>query len=499
MARLLWGRVNDRVYEGGLDRGVLYLPGVPGVVWNGLVSIEETPEGGEPEPYYLDGLKYLNLPTYEEYSATLETLSAPIEFNQCDGRKLITGGLTITNQKRAEFGLSYRTRIGNALQGYDRGYKIHLVYNALATPTNRHYETLGENVDPMSLTWEIKTRPENVFGYRPTSHFIINSTDVSPGMLRYLEDILYGTNDTIPRMPSGNELIAIFNSTPPLILKNLVTNPSTESTDGKVVVYTNRFINPSMENTGHPVPIYVNEFENPSFQTADGTEEFSKNYAINPDVIGLTGWSTYGGGTGDSTVVLTSEINSDFGRVARITALQETTNMHRVDITPVRDDAPITPDSDGRIFFTFWARTDILLPIQPSIRFRPVSNFGSITDINFSLDIPITTDWTLIRVSCFDLWGIPYIVSLKSTDNAIWGKDHWLEMARPTVTKNFLVDPFSGSNSSDPAMTPSWLGTPNGSPSILTANKVKHVPGGIQSGEWSTRGDKSLYIPPHTN
>lgn len=209
MVKLIWGTPGERFYESGVDRGVLYVDNA-GFVWNGLTSVQEKASGAEPQPYYLDGYKYVQVSATEEFEATIEALSSPREFGPCDGSTELYSGLTVTQQKRKQFGLSYRTKVGDDLEGLDHGYKIHLVYNALAAPSDRNNETIGQDIPVQSLSWAVTTQPPNAVGYRPTSHFVIDSRRADPEALATLEDLLYGTDVTAPEFPTVAELLAIF-------------------------------------------------------------------------------------------------------------------------------------------------------------------------------------------------------------------------------------------------------------------------------------------------
>lgn len=212
MARITWGQAGSRNFEGGVDRGVLYVDGLVGVPWNGLVSVNEEADGGAPRPFYLDGYKYLNVDAASEYIATLSAFSSPKEFDVCDGIGLINNGLFATNQARSKFGLSYRTIVGDDIFGIDRGYKIHLVYNALATPTSRSYGTLSRSVNPMTLSWRLTTVAPLVDRINPTAHFIIDSRYTPESILKQIEDILYGEDEAggNPYLPEISEIIEIF-------------------------------------------------------------------------------------------------------------------------------------------------------------------------------------------------------------------------------------------------------------------------------------------------
>lgn len=211
MARLDWSAVGERFYETGVDRGVLYVGNIPGVAWTGLTSVSESPTGGDAKAYYIDGVKYLNLSSAEEFEATIEAFASPPEFGPCDGTVSVQNGLFVTQQPRKPFGLSYRTRIGNDIDGTDHGYKIHLIYNALAAPSSRPNNTMGDSTDPISFSWSITTLPPSFTGYKPTAHFLIDSRMTPKETLIEIEDILYGSDASAPRLPFAQEVVDIFN------------------------------------------------------------------------------------------------------------------------------------------------------------------------------------------------------------------------------------------------------------------------------------------------
>lgn len=210
MTAIIWDARGERLFELGVDRGVLYLPSVPGVPWSGLLSVNEAPTGAEERPYYIDGIKYLNLRSTEEFVATIEALGAPAEFDACDGNVSIHTGLIATQQTRVPFGLSYRTLIGNDLDGTNHAYKIHLVYNALAAPTVRNNATISDTIEPAKFSWTVSTLPPPVTGHKRTAHFVIDSKLTDPSVLVEVEELLYGTVSTDPTLPTPDELIAIF-------------------------------------------------------------------------------------------------------------------------------------------------------------------------------------------------------------------------------------------------------------------------------------------------
>lgn len=214
MAVLTWDQIGERFYETGVDHGVLYVfnAGVygDGVAWNGLVSVTESPSGAEASGQYADNVKYLNLVSAEEFGATIEAYTYPDEFGECDGTASPSAGLSIGQQTRKTFGFSYRTRVGNDTDGTDLGYKIHLVYGALAAPSEKAYSTINDSPEAITFSWEITTTPVPVTGYKPTALLTIDSTKVNSVNLAALENALYGTAGTSPRLPLPDEVIAMF-------------------------------------------------------------------------------------------------------------------------------------------------------------------------------------------------------------------------------------------------------------------------------------------------
>lgn len=212
MTRLAWGSSGERFFEAGADRAVLYIAGLDGVPWNGLKAVNESPTGGEPKPYYVDGYKYLNVAAAEEYAATIEAFTSPIEFARCDGTVSIQNGLFATQQPRIPFSFTYRTFVGNDIDGVEHGYKIHIVYNALAAPAARNNQTMASGgSSPLGLSWSITTTPPKMTGLKPTAHFIIDSRFTPYGLMLQIEDILYGSDNNEPYLPSAEELITIMN------------------------------------------------------------------------------------------------------------------------------------------------------------------------------------------------------------------------------------------------------------------------------------------------
>lgn len=212
MTRIDWARVGERYFEVGIDRGVLYVDGNPGVPWIGLVSFNESQSGGEPMDRYLDGIKISNRASPEDFEGTLEAYTYPVEFERCDGTYRADNGLRITQQRRQPFHMVYRSKIGNDIAGLDRAYKIHIMYNLRAQPSDRGYHTLVDQTEPLTFSWKLTSRPAVINGYRPSAHYIVDSRDIPAELLTQLEDLLYGTDLTDPSIPSPGELLFMFDS-----------------------------------------------------------------------------------------------------------------------------------------------------------------------------------------------------------------------------------------------------------------------------------------------
>ena len=209
MPELTWHSVGDHLFETGVDRGVLYVDEV-GYAWNGLVSVEASPSGGETRSHYMDGVKYLNLSGKEEYEATISAFYSPPEFDECDGLGTLRPGLFAGQQKRKSFGFSYRSKVGNDVSGIDHGYKIHVVYNALATPSQKGYSTIGADPEASLMNWSITTKPIIVSGMLNSSYLVIDTTRSPAAAVQELETILYGSDLGDPRLPEPSEIVSIF-------------------------------------------------------------------------------------------------------------------------------------------------------------------------------------------------------------------------------------------------------------------------------------------------
>jgi hypothetical protein len=215
MPALVWDQVGERLYETGVDHGVLYIPDATGVyatgvAWNGLTSVSETPTGAEATAQYADNIKYLNLISAEEFGATLEAFTYPDEFAAFDGLALPSEGVAVGQQPRKMFGLSYRTRVGNDTQGEAYGYKLHLVYGCIASPSEKAYNTINDSPEAITFSWELSTTPVPVTGYNPTSLIVVDSTVVDEAALTSLEVLLYGDATESAKLPTPDEVIALF-------------------------------------------------------------------------------------------------------------------------------------------------------------------------------------------------------------------------------------------------------------------------------------------------
>lgn len=228
--KLSWDDTGERLYETGLDHGVLYPYNKTaqnntnyynGVEWNGLTAVTQSPSGAESNPIYADNMKYLDLRSAEEFGCTIEAYTYPDEFAECDGSAEVTDGVYVSQQARKKFGFSYRTKVGNDESGDEHGYKIHLVYGATASPSEKGYQTVNDSPEAVSLSWEISTEPVtmnkiNNIQYRPVAHLEIDSTKADATKLAALEQILYGTaasqggEAVEARMPMPAEVISLM-------------------------------------------------------------------------------------------------------------------------------------------------------------------------------------------------------------------------------------------------------------------------------------------------
>lgn len=213
MAKLQWDQTGERMYETGVSKGVLYPQDKgaypKGVAWNGLTAVTESPSGAEATPLYADNIKYLNLMSAEEFGATVEAYMYPDEFSVCNGEAALADGVSVGQQKRTPFGLSYQTKIGNDLDP-EAGYKIHIIYGALAAPSEKAYATVNDSPEAITFSWELTTTPVEVEGLKPTASITIDSTKVDAEKLAAFEAILYGSEAEEAKLPLPNEVAALF-------------------------------------------------------------------------------------------------------------------------------------------------------------------------------------------------------------------------------------------------------------------------------------------------
>lgn len=215
--RLTWDDAGKRLYETGVKQGVLYPQDnngayPKGVAWNGLTAVTESPEGAEPTPLYADDIKYLNLLSTEEFKATVEAYTYPDEFAECDGSGSLVEGVTIGQQDRKTFGLSYRTSLGNDVKGNEYGYKLHIVYGCLAAPSEKAYATVNDSPEAITFSWEVSTTPVNVTGFKPTASLVLDSVKLGAAKMKAIEDVLYGSSAAEARLPLPDEIKSIIES-----------------------------------------------------------------------------------------------------------------------------------------------------------------------------------------------------------------------------------------------------------------------------------------------
>ncbi|MCD8159449.1 MAG: hypothetical protein LUD77_11385 [Clostridiales bacterium] len=219
MSKLVWDKTGERFYETGIKKGVFYpidkTGAYPtGIVWNGLTAVTESPEGAEPTAIYANDIKYLNLLSAEEFKATIEAYSCPDEFQECDGIVEIATGITISQQRRKMFGFAYTTTLGNDTDGNDFAYKTHLIYGALASPSDKSYQTINDSPEPITKSWEISTTPIEISGYKPTATFVLDSLEFKKAgivnVLKAIEEKLYGTENADPYLPDVTEILEVY-------------------------------------------------------------------------------------------------------------------------------------------------------------------------------------------------------------------------------------------------------------------------------------------------
>lgn len=217
MAAITWDETGKRFYETGVDHGVLYPISeagkyTPGVAWNGLTALTETPEGAEIEDLYADNIKYLSLLSAETFGGTIEAYTYPDEFMECDGSKELIAGVVAYQQARKTFGLCYRTVLGNDVDGNEKGYKLHLIYGCKASVSERAYSTINDSSEAITFSWEFKSTPVTIAkeGFKPTSCIIIDSTKIAKEKMTLLEKKLYGDTSTEAELPLPDEVFTII-------------------------------------------------------------------------------------------------------------------------------------------------------------------------------------------------------------------------------------------------------------------------------------------------
>ena len=217
MSKIVWDQTGERLYETGVKQGVLYVQDSggtypKGVAWNGLTAVTESPSGAEATPLYADDIKYLNLISTEELGGTIEAYTYPDEFAECDGSASIATGVYIGQQPRKTFGMCYTTTVGNDVDSNAHGYKLHLIYGALASPSEKAYSTINDSPEAITFSWEFSTTPVNVTGFKPTANIVIDSTKATPEKMAALEKILYGDTEVEPRLPLPNEVAQVMSA-----------------------------------------------------------------------------------------------------------------------------------------------------------------------------------------------------------------------------------------------------------------------------------------------
>jgi methionine-rich copper-binding protein CopC len=235
MSKIVWDKTGERLYETGVQKGVLYplqndATYSKGVAWNGLTGVTESPSGAESNPQYADDIKYLNLMSTEEFGATIEAFTYPDEFAACDGSLELQTGVMVGQQRRKTFGLCYRTAIGNDVDGSDYGYKIHVIYGAMASPSEKDYATVNDSPEAITFSWDVTTTPVSVTGFKPTASLVIDSTKVDADKLAAFEDIIYGSESSEPKLPLPDEIATLFKPTASGPIALVSSSPVDEAT-----------------------------------------------------------------------------------------------------------------------------------------------------------------------------------------------------------------------------------------------------------------------------
>ena len=218
MSKLEWDKIGERLYETGVDKGVIYLLRhgrySDGKAWSGLINVNESPSGAEPTPLYADNIKYLNLISSEDFGASVEAYTYPVELSECLGKKEIAAGVFIGQQRRLHFGFVYRTLLGNDIDGTDLGYKLHIIFDCIAAPSENAHNTINESPEASTYSWDFSTTQHPIEGHKPSAKLSLTSTDFKKSGLfnvfRYIQGILFGTDSTNPKIPTISEISEAF-------------------------------------------------------------------------------------------------------------------------------------------------------------------------------------------------------------------------------------------------------------------------------------------------
>ena len=299
MSKIVWDKTGERLYETGVENGVLYPMQdngkyTLGVAWNGLISVTESPSGAEASPIYADNIKYLNLISTEEFGATIEAYTYPDEFALCDGSAQLGEGVSIGQQKRKTFGLLYKTSIGNDVDGADHGYKLHLIYGALAAPSEKAYSTINDSPEAITFSWELTTTPVQVSGFKPTASLTIDSTKVDKSKLTLIENILYGTESTTARLPLPDEIKTILSEAAPKPI-TVESVPADEAgsvsvSDNITLTFNNKIASENVvlvTSAGVVVPINKSFDSTGKVLTIDPVSELSGSTSYLLNIIGV--------------------------------------------------------------------------------------------------------------------------------------------------------------------------------------------------------------------
>ena len=293
MSKIVWDQTGQKTYEAGVNKGVIF-PQVStglypkGTAWNGLTTVTESPSGAEAKKSYADNLAYCNIPSAEEFAGTIEAYTYPNEFGICDGSAELAAGVKIGQQKRKAFGLAYVTMIGNDIDGLDHGYKIHIIYGAMAAPSEKAYASSSDSTEPIAFSWALTTTPVAVPGFKPTATLTIDSTTVARANLDALELILYGNTGVDPRLPLPDEIASIFGGSVPSALSLVTSAPAAEATAvavGSSVVLT-------FNNKISTQAITVSSQDGAKVTGTYSFDETGKIYTFHPTVA-LTAATTY--------------------------------------------------------------------------------------------------------------------------------------------------------------------------------------------------------------